>query len=272
MARRSKAKKKQSRGKQFSAAILIGVIFCVAIYFTRDRITESFWNSIDKTLKLAGFSVKTIDIQVLSLRPGPSDRTVLLTQDTSKLVKLLGITKGDSIFKISSQQIYENIMTDTSIQSATVRKKLPNVVVVTVSFKIPIAIFQQGSKLTLIDEHGSLIRDVTNNPPNHPLVVGDDANLFAKTMLDTISQYEDIRKNLKSLAFIRKRRWDIDVSGLKVKLPEVGVERALETLTILLRQPNINRKTVRYIDLRVPGSVIINGLKISKKAEKRALI
>ncbi|MDR2598167.1 MAG: cell division protein FtsQ/DivIB [Holosporales bacterium] len=272
MARRSKAKKKQSRSKKFVAIGLIGIAICGGVYFTRDRIATIFWDSVDSTLKIAGFTVKSIDVQLVRDGLEPSDRTVLITHDASKLLKSLGISKGDSIFKISSQQIYENIMADTSIRSAIVRKKLPNVIAITISLKIPIAIFQQGSSLILIDAQGSFIRDVTNNPPNYPLVVGDDANLSAKAILDTISQYEEIRKNLKSLAFIRKRRWNIEVSGLKVKLPEVGVEKALETLTILMRQPNINRKTVRYIDLRVPGSVIINGLKISKKTEKRAIV
>ncbi|MDR1289481.1 MAG: cell division protein FtsQ/DivIB [Holosporales bacterium] len=267
MARRSKAKKKQSRIKKFAIVSLLGVALCGGIYFTRDRIMAIFWSSIDNTLKIAGFTVKSIDVQVIKDSPNGS-----IPYDTSTLMKSLGISKGDGIFKLSSQQIYENIMMDSSIKSAIVRKKLPNVISITISLKIPIAIFQQETRLALIDEHGSFIRDVTDSPPDYPLVVGEDANLSAKRMLDTISQYEEIRKDLKSLSFIRKRRWNIEVSGLKVMLPEVGVEKALETLTILMRQPNINRKTVKCIDLRVAGNVIINGLKINKKAGKRALI
>ncbi|MDR1034687.1 MAG: cell division protein FtsQ/DivIB [Holosporales bacterium] len=233
---------------------------------------DTFLRYLDDALKIAGFTVKTFDIHVMREMPGHSDRTMLIPCDSARLLSFLGMSRRDSIFKLSSQQIYENIMMDTTIRSAKVRKKLPNIIDITIFYKIPIAIFQQDSKLMLIDDRGTFIKDVTGNPPDYPLIVGKGANITAKAILDIISRYGEIRKNLRSLAFIRERRWNIEVAGLKVKLPEDGVEEALETLRILMRQPNINRKTTKCIDLRIAGSVIINGLKVSKKTRKGAMV
>ncbi|MDR1475946.1 MAG: cell division protein FtsQ/DivIB [Holosporales bacterium] len=272
MAKKSKFKKKQTKNKKFIAVVVSGMMLSGGGYLTFGYITSYFWSAVDCSLKFAGFTVKTIDIQQIQRTQQLPDRSVLNVFDHSNIINLLGIKEGDSIFKLSAREIHNNIMKDSTILDAIVRKKLPNVISVKISKKIPIAIFQRNSKLILIDDKGSIIADVTDQPPKLPLVVGDEANVNAKSVLDLISQYESTHKGLETLVFVRKRRWNIEVSGIKVKLPESGVEKALETLTILMRQNNINRKTVKYIDLRIPGSVIINGLTQSKKSMKRAIV
>jgi cell division protein FtsQ len=209
-------------------------------------------------LEHLGFTVKTIEIHYV-------DGTGKELPVNPKDVINIGLEKGDSIFKLSVQEIYDIIMNDSSIHAVIVKKKLPNSIIVCVTKKLPIAIFQHDNKFSLIDVDGSYIDDVTTKTPKLPIAVGEDANLHVKSMLDIIGQYDVISSGLESLVYIRKRRWNIVVSGITIKLPETNVGQPLNTLTHLFRQANINKKTVKNIDLRVLDSIIINGLKIKEK-------
>ena len=86
-------------------------------------------------------------------------------------------------------------------------------------------------------------------------------------MLSIIDKFYVVKKKLNSLSFVRNRRWDLIVSsGIIVKLPEENIEHALEILSIILKEYNINRNTVKYIDLRIPENIILGGMKLKSES------
>jgi cell division protein FtsQ len=268
MAKKSKAKKRKSKNKYFFIIICsVILIFGGAVYWASGYIVDLFWTGVEIATKVSGFAIETLDVKLT--QPEKTAGYNIGDDYVLRIRNNLGVKEGDSIFKCSSKEIYENLMKDSMILTATVKKQLPNMIRVKVTTKSPIAIFQHNERLVLIDANGSFIKEITNKYPNLPLIVGDDANMCAKYILETISQFELINKSLETLIFVRKRRWDIVVNGIKVKLPEYGLEKALENLTILMRQENINSKTVKFIDFRSLGNAIINGARPNKKAGKR---
>lgn len=245
--KRIQHKKKPSKSLKY---IPLFLILSCGIYFSAHYVYNFFSYINNSIYKFIGFSVDHINIS------GANQKTHKLVFDN------IGISKGDSIFKLSTPEIFNNTSKVTWIKSAIVQKILPNTINIKIKEKLPIAIFQKDSNINLIDEDGNFIEKTKTKLPGIPIVSGENANTKVKYILELISKYKDLRNNLDSLTYIRERRWNITISGLKILLPETEIEKALEILSIILKNGKINKNTVNYIDLRVPENVIFSKLKL----------
>jgi cell division protein FtsQ len=225
---------------------------CVA-YYSMLKIEEAMSNIRKHVVQFTGFNLKNVNIS------GANHKTKVLIR------KNMGMLEDDSIFKLSTKEIYQNVMSIPWVKSAVVQKYLPNVINVKIEERIPIAIFQHNSIFSLIDADGILIEEIKLFSKDLPVVSGDNANKEVGGILKVISNFEVVKKNLETITFLRGRRWDIVVSGIKVKLPETNINEALDTLSTILKNGAINKNTAKSIDLRIPGNIIISGLKIKNR-------
>lgn len=248
--------KKTKKGMLAKITIFIkcaGVmLFVVAGYFSFSYIKLSFNKYCDFVSDISGFKIKKIEII------GGSPRVASMVRDS------IQTNEGESIFKKSSAELYMNVKKIPWVKSAIVQKSLPNIVKLKITEATPIAIYQHNSKSTLIDEDGNFIEDVKEKPAGMPIISGINANKKAKEILGVIVKFEELKERLEILSFVRERRWDMTISGVQVKLPEKNLEDALDVLSILMKSGKINKNTVDSIDLRLPQSVVISGLKIKK--------
>jgi cell division protein FtsQ len=249
-------KRKRNLKKKILSLLLATGTAVAAVYVFFERIERGLLDCIDTIVRGIGFRVENINII------GGNDKTVLDIRTNLK------ICKNDNIFKLSAKDMYEDVVKSRWVKFAIVRKNLPNSITITVQETSPIAIFQHDSIAELISEDGRCIEKVTTNQLQLPVVSGDKANENAHKILKIIAKYEIIAQGLESLVFIRERRWDMYVSGIKIKLPEQDIERAMNVLVILLRNRKINKTTTKTIDLRTSDSIIFGGLKL-KNPNKR---
>ncbi|MDR2458817.1 MAG: cell division protein FtsQ/DivIB [Holosporales bacterium] len=208
-------------------------------------------------------------LNIVARRTGFTIGSILITGATRRTATLvtsgLCITQGDNIFKLSTSRIYDNVSAVKWVKSTVVRKKLPNAIIIKIIERVPIAVLQHDHISSLIDENGELIEATGGNQINLPVVLGEEANIKAPAIIMMISKFEALRGKVEVIKFVRKRRWDIVVSGLTVKLPEQDIEHAIEILAKIVLQNNINKDTASYIDLRVHGSVIVRDPKLHRK-------
>ncbi|MBQ9440792.1 MAG: cell division protein FtsQ/DivIB [Alphaproteobacteria bacterium] len=205
---------------------------------------------------------------------GARIKTIIVIGASPKVEKLiiekLGIKPGDSIFKVSTTNLLNNLINIGWIKDVSIHKILPNIIKIQVNERLPIAIYYHNKTYTLIDKDGHFIEDVTVNP-NLPLVSGIDANLNIFKMLQILDKYSSIKKELHSVIYVRQRRWDIILNNkITIKLPSCNdslMYKSLNTLNKLLKQPNIQNSVVS-IDMRIPSNIIIQGLK--PKNDQRA--
>jgi cell division protein FtsQ len=239
-------KKKAGRSvRLFTYGIAIASLG-VAVFFSIDLIRTTYSDLQQYIVATAGFTTKAINVS------GVSQKNAKLILDG------LAIRNGDSIFKLSANEICRNLMSKSFVKSAIVRKNLPNMIKIDVVEKIPIAVFQKNSKFFLVDCDGTVIEEVFHKPPGLPIVIGDDSNLRAGSAVDMISKFRPIADNMEYLVFIRGRRWDIILrGGTRVKLPRKNTEMALKTLSTLLKKCSIKR--AKTIDLRIEGDIVIAG-------------
>ena len=240
-------KSKKSRPNIFVHILLLLVSISLATCF---YYFKSFNNLCNTLVDFTGAHIKTLIV-------------IGASPKVEKLIKAnLGVKEGDSIFKLSTTKLLNNLMNIGWIKDVSIHKVLPNIIKIEVRERVPIAIYYHNKTYTLIDKNGNFIEDVKENP-NLPLVSGTNANVNIYKMLEILNKYPSIKNELHSIVYVRQRRWDIILNNkITVKLPSCNdelIKKSLNILEKLLKQPNIQNSVVS-IDLRVPNNVIIQGL------------
>jgi cell division protein FtsQ len=145
-----------------------------------------------------------------------------------------------------------------AVASATVRKVYPNHVYVSITERGPVARGRVDGVTYVIADTGVRIGPDGERYPALPLVVGDEAGDDAIVMIHAMERFPALEKGLVALSRIADRRWDmIYDTGLRVKLPEVGVAQALTQLATLEKEFSLLERDVTQVDLRVAGVVAV---------------
>jgi cell division protein FtsQ len=91
-----------------------------------------------------------------------------------------------------------------------------------------------------------------------PLLVGKGAERAGYDFIAILDRYPDIRNLLRASIFVAERRWNLRLTnGLDVRLPETGVEQALERLVALDREKKLLSRDITSVDLRLPDRVTV---------------
>ena len=255
----AKRRRKKKINKKAIVIAVMALASSAAGYVFAPTICSFCCDVVDKAIKSSGFVVESINIS------GTNSSTETLVRTS------LSLNTGDNIFKLSSNEIYDNIKKISWVKQAVVRKILPNTIDINVESKIPMAVFQHDSIFTLVDENGEFIENLSVLPQTLPIITGKNANLKFASLLNTISKYELVKKNLSSMTFVRERRWDIYVcGGIQVKLPDENLTAALDILSKIIDKNKFSGRNVESIDLRIKDNTIIKGLKVRKTNENMA--
>lgn len=167
--------------------------------------------------------------------------------------------------------IRENLLKVDWIKSATVQRRLPNLLYIKLIERQPIALWQHQKKHYLVDKDGVVIKSpILDAFKTLPIVVGVNAPAHTPKLLDLLDKFITVRKHLTAMVRIRERRWDLTIDGtITVKLPEEGLEDALARLSILVDEQKIIPGDVISVDLRLPKQVI---MRLTPEAAVRAKI
>ena len=77
---------------------------------------------------------------------------------------------------------------------------------------------------------------------------------------------------LRASIFVAERRWNLRLAnGLDVRLPETGVDQALERLVALDREKKLLSRDITAIDLRLPDRITIRLSDAAAQAREDAL-
>ena len=239
-------KKRQRKKISYKTYILLISVFFFSIitHIYKNVILTYINTSIDTTLRFLCFSIDEININ------GCSQRVKKL------ITKELGISKNDIIFKLTKEQIQKNIEKVSWVTSCYVKKILPNIIDIHITEAEPIAIFQEEGKNWLIDKSGKKLETVIGRYNDLPIISGSKSNITIFKMLKTISAFPEINKNIETMTYIRERRWDLNISGIKIKLPEEDVDKSLYIVDLLLKNKKITKEKFTQIDLRNHENVV----------------
>jgi cell division protein FtsQ len=188
-----------------------------------------------------GLRVQTIVVQGRAMTPEPL------------LNAAIGVDKGDPLLGYSVADARARIVTLASVQDATVERRWPSTILVSLTERHAFAVWQHDGRFMLIDRDGSLLADQDVRLAGLlPLVVGNGAPAHAAELLDAVAAHKEIQAHLVAAVRVSDRRWNLHMtSGADVLLPEDGQAGALDRLDALQATHRLLDRRLQVIDLRL---------------------
>ncbi|MFC4316713.1 cell division protein FtsQ/DivIB [Rhizobium alvei] len=139
------------------------------------------------------------------------------------------------------------------VQDAEVRKVYPDTVEIKLTERKAFGIWQHGEELSLIEQDGSVIAPLRDNKfASLPLFVGRDAKTGAADVVADFDRWPAVKSRVKAYMRVAGRRWDLLLdNGVMVKLPEHGVDRAMEMLASLEGDHQLLERDIAAVDFRL---------------------
>jgi cell division protein FtsQ len=175
------------------------------------------------------------------------------------LLRALAVNRGMPILAVDLEAARVRIQALPWVRHASVRRVLPDTVVVEIVERRPLALWQHEKKFALIDEEGQVIlRNDVSAFSHLMIVVGEDAASNASALVQMLAIEPDLMQRVKAAVRVGGRRWNLHFArGIDVKLPEADPEGAWRRLGEYQRRYGVLDKGIRTIDLRLSDRLMI---------------
>ncbi len=196
----------------------------------------------------AGFRVRSVAVRgTQRMDPKPIYR-IALDQRTTALPL------------VDVAAIRERLLDYGWVKDARVSRRYPDTLVVDIIERTPAALWQDGSRLSLIDAEGHVLDKVAvTRMPDLPLLVGPGANSHARALDKLLAKAPTIKAQLVSASWVGQRRWDLAVqTGETIALPEgeLAAATALAKFAEKDKSAGLLGRGIERFDLRIPGKMI----------------
>jgi len=175
------------------------------------------------------------------------------------LLAALNLQLGTPILDIDLRQIHRNISQIGWVEDATVERRLPSTIYITLRERVPIALLQTNDQHKLIDHSGAIIDGADPSHFTHLTVVaGKNAAPKAAAILAILKTEPELFSEVWAVSYRSQRRWDVHLkNGMEVRLPEIDPVTAWSRLAMIDRKKGITNRDLAVIDLRVPQQLIV---------------
>ncbi|HUJ32035.1 MAG TPA: FtsQ-type POTRA domain-containing protein [Candidatus Acidoferrum sp.] len=90
----------------------------------------------------------------------------------ASVLEVFSADRGKSILRVPIDQRRQQLESLAWIERATVRRALPNAIEVDIAERVPIAFLRQGSEMSLVDVHGTILERPLSGDFHFPVVTG----------------------------------------------------------------------------------------------------
>ncbi len=198
-----------------------------------------------------GFRVREVVIEGRQKTPEPLLRAAL------------GVHEGDPILAFSVAGARSRLETINWVKTAVVERVLPGTILVRLTERSPIAIWQHDGKFALIDRDGNTVTDsdVSTFAGQLPLVVGVGAPKAAAALIDALAAQPSLQTRITAAVRVGDRRWNLQMNnGTDVLLPEGAEAQALAKLVELQATHALLDRPLQAVDLRLPDRLVVRPL------------
>jgi cell division protein FtsQ len=176
-----------------------------------------------------------------------------------EILTIAGVTGRTSLLFLDATSARARLKANPWVVEATVLKLYPGRLHISIVEREAFALWQKDGKVAVISADGTVLEPyVTRRFARLPMVVGAGSETKAKDFLATVDQVPSIRDQLQSAILVANRRWNLKLkNGIDIKLPETGVEAALETLVRLDQTKKLLTRDIDLVDLRLSDRVTV---------------
>jgi len=191
------------------------------------------------------------------------------TTDRETILTALGAGPGTPILAMSPRRAKEQLETLPWVRSAVVERRLPDTLYVRLVERKPLALWQHGGKLELIDHEGAVIPVARlDRFAKLPMVVGESAASRAADLLDMLATEPDLASRVSAAIRVGDRRWNLRIdNAIDVLLPGDAAANAWTQLARLERSSAILKRDVQVVDVRLPDRLV---LRVNQEVPKEA--
>ena len=181
----------------------------------------------------------------------------LTHHDSQMLLTALNISPGISLVGFDAGAARRKLEAMDWIGVASVQRKYPNRLEISVAERVPFAIWQHDGNYSLIDRDGVAMGGLELMANSRlPLVTGNGANIAAEQLVNQLSATPALFKRVSAAAYVGARRWNLYLdTGVKVELPADGVVEALKRVDDLEVKQQLLSKGITTVDMRIAGQM-----------------
>ncbi|HTK33937.1 MAG TPA: cell division protein FtsQ/DivIB [Caulobacteraceae bacterium] len=229
------------------AVLGAGLILMLATGGRAQALAAAVGHGIDHRLGAIGFRVAAVQVKGASRFAEPDIR------------RALQIEPDASILGLNLPVLLGRVESVGWVRSATIARQLPDTLVVTVSERQRLAVWQSGGTASVVDPEGHVIPEADPGRfSDLPLVVGQGAGEAAASILPLIQTRPRLASRMEALVRVDGRRWDVRLKdGGLIQLPATGEDAALIQLDQLDQKSRLLELGFARIDLRDPQMVAV---------------
>ena len=193
------------------------------------------------------------------------------TTDRETILAALAVGLGTPILAANPTRAKEQLEALPWVRTAVIERRLPDTLYVRLVERKPLALWQHGGKLDLIDREGAVIPVARlDRFAKLPMVVGDGAAGHAEELLGMLASDPDLASRVTAAIRVGDRRWNVRIDNtIDVLLPADETASAWSQLARLERSSAILKRDVQSIDLRLSDRLV---LRVSPEPPKEPLI
>lgn len=181
------------------------------------------------------------------------------TTERATVLEALGAGFGTPILAVDPARAKEKLEALPWVRSAVIERRLPDTLYVRLVERKPLALWQHGGKLQLIDRGGEVI-PVTqlDRFAKLPMVVGEDAAHHAADLLAMLASEPDLAARVTAAVRVGDRRWNLKIDNtIGVMLPAEDTPAAWAELARLERSNSLLERKIRAVDMRLPDRLVL---------------
>jgi len=191
------------------------------------------------------------------------------TTDRETILAALDAGPGTPILAVSPTRAKDQLEALPWVRTAVIERRLPGTIYVRLVERKPLALWQHGGKIELIDREGDVIPVVQLGQfASLPMVVGEGAPRHAAELLHLLASEPELAARVTAAIRVGDRRWNLRIdNAIDVLLPADEAANAWSQLARLERSNAILKRDLQSIDIRLPDRLV---LRVSPEVPKAA--
>ena len=230
-----------------AGVLAVALVVTLATGHRAERMGTAMNQAVGAQFARMGFRLKAVHVE------GASEMA------RADILNATGAYEGQPLIGMDLEALRQSVEQVGWVKNARIVRLLPDTLVVVVTERKQLAVWQNGGRAMVIDENGQVIPEAdASRFAQLPLIVGEGANEYAAQILPEVAARPRLMERLEALVRVDNRRWDLRLKdGSLVQLPAVDEEAALIQLEQLDQRSRILELGFERIDLRDPKMVAV---------------